>query len=74
MAQRRVGNCVNLSATGVLFEAEEALAPGDAVKIELVPKLTLSPPLIAMVKILRVEPRRVGGGFRLAGTIERVLN
>lgn len=74
MPSRRVGNCVNLSASGILFEAPDPLAVGDEVRVEVLPRLRLSPPLAALVKVLRVEAMAGGRGYRVAATIENLLN
>ncbi len=71
-APPRKARCVNLSVGGVLFETDERLDLGQHLDIQVQPSIPISPPLSAVVEVVRVEeaPR---GAFRIAGMITQVM-
>jgi len=50
------GFCKNLSHTGILFETEQAFAPGDSAVFTLDTKSHGFRPLTARIEVVRVEP------------------
>lgn len=47
--------CVDISASGIRFEAEEAVEPGRALEIRTFPADRITPPITALVEVLRCE-------------------
>lgn len=62
------GRALNLSSTGLLFVADEGIEPGTQLCVHLAPQKDITPPLEAVVEVLRVEPG-AEGGFEVACTI-----
>jgi len=69
---QKTGTCVNLSAKGILFQSDDQYPLGTMLKVNVMPKLAISPPFSAIIKLLRVQPKQNNDGFLLAGTIEEV--
>ncbi len=67
----REGTCLNLSAKGIAFEATEEFPIGAKLTVHVSPKLAVTPPFSATVKIVRTEPLQ-NKKFKLAGLIEEV--
>ena len=70
--QRYEGQCVNLSAAGVLFVAEQRLTPGTRIAINITPRLSVVPPFDATVEVVRAQ-QHSSGGFAIAGQIKEML-
>lgn len=68
----RQGTCINLSAKGIAFEAADNFPVGSKLKISMQPKLAMTPPLSAVVKVLRVERNSAKQCYTLAGQIEEI--
>lgn len=69
----RSGQGVDLSAKGIAFEASDNFPIGSLLKIQVSPKLTMTPPFSATVKIVRVERNSAKQNYLLAGLIEEML-
>ncbi|MGB5201099.1 MAG: PilZ domain-containing protein [Sedimenticolaceae bacterium] len=63
----------NLSGGGLLIWIEREIAPGSALKIEVIPCNDTTPPLLAEVEVLRCTAVDDGGSFAVACQIHRVL-
>ena len=62
----------NLSHSGAALISETAVAPDQQMGLEVLPGKTITPPLSAMVRVLRCDPRE-DGNFNLICTIDKVL-
>ncbi len=62
------GRVRNLSSAGLLFVAGEGLEPGERLCVHLAPEKDVTPPLEAVVEVLRVESD-AEGGFEIACSI-----
>lgn len=69
----REGKCINLSAKGIAFEAPESFPLGAELKVCLVPKLDMTPPFSAKIKIVRAERNSAKHNYTLAAQIEEVI-
>lgn len=67
------GTCEDLSGGGILFIAHDPLSVGTSVEISVVPANDVTPPLDAIIKVVRSEPGRQAGQYRIAGAIQQVL-
>jgi len=47
------GVCLNISGSGVLFQADQPVEPGKAVEIHTIPNNRITPPLIAFIEVVR---------------------
>ncbi len=57
--QLLVGQCVNLSGSGILFTSEKAIDSGIALEVTIAPDNLLTPPMKAYVEVIRskaIEP------------------
>jgi hypothetical protein len=48
-----VGECLNISSSGLLFEADKRVEVGKALEIHIVPESRVTPPLTAFVEVVR---------------------
>jgi len=69
---QKTGTCVNLSAKGILFHCDDNYPAGSLIKVGVSPRLTISPPFNAIVKIVRVKQHISKDGFLLAGIIQEI--
>ncbi|MGX2030969.1 MULTISPECIES: PilZ domain-containing protein [Methylocaldum] len=65
------GVCVNISGSGILFEADIPLDVGKAVEVCLVPQNKITPPLTAYIETIRCAESEAGG-YRIAGAIKGI--
>ncbi len=65
------GVCSNISGSGILFCAKQALELGKAVEIRVEPTNRLIPPFMAFVEIVRCIPSR-SGDYLSAGAIKGI--
>lgn len=67
------GKGKNLSAGGILFYTTQAVNVGDLLQINVEPLVNVSPPLTAVLEVIRVYPADVGTGFEVAGSFKEIL-
>lgn len=65
------GFCLNISGSGILFEAPNPLAIGTAVEIHLVPQRGIAAPLTAFIEVVRCVAADAGQ-YRIAGAIKGI--
>jgi len=65
------GHCLNLSAAGILFRTHEQLTAGSSLEITVSPENPLTPPLNALIEIIRVVPVE-NDEYEVAATIEGI--
>lgn len=65
------GKSVNLSAAGILFQTNSPLEPGISLEICVKPVNEITPPLHALIEIIRVVPVE-DGQFEVAATIQGI--
>lgn len=63
------GQCLNLSAAGVLFICKHQMKPGTLVDINITPQVKVTAPLNATVQVIRSQLNE-GGGYSIAGEIK----
>lgn len=68
------GTVTNLSARGMLLTSHEQLQLGDRLEVDIRPANTLTPPLHAMVEVVRVESGAADGSVEAGCTIIEILN
>lgn len=68
------GMCEDLSGSGILFIAQDPLSVGASIEISVVPGNDITPPLEAVIRVVRSEPAQQAGRYRIAGAIQRVLS
>ncbi len=66
------GECINLSAGGVLFISDHSVEPGTLMEISIKPEQALVAPLDATIKVVRAESNS-SGGFDIAGQIKELI-
>lgn len=67
------GMCEDLSGSGILFIAQHPLSVGANVEISVLPRNDITPPLDAIIEVVRSEPGQQVGQYRIAGAIQHVL-
>lgn len=65
------GTCVNISGSGILFEADIPLELGKAVEVRIIPRNKVTPPLTAYIETLRCTGSETGR-YRIAGAIKGI--
>jgi len=63
--------CVDISASGLMFEADEAVEPGRALEIRTFPGDRITPPITALVEVTRCTEAGAGR-YRIAGVIKGI--
>ncbi|NOZ53280.1 MAG: PilZ domain-containing protein [Gammaproteobacteria bacterium] len=63
------GQCLNLSAVGVLFTSTHNIQPGTMMEINITPEHALVEPLDATIKVVRTQ-HNSQGRFDIAGEIK----
>ena len=63
----------NLSSTGMLMLFEQELTPGTRLSVEILPGKNITPPLSAVMSVVRSSPTDEGN-FNVACSIERILS
>ena len=61
----------DMSASGVSMTTQEAMQVGETVRINVVPENDITPPLEALVSVIRCEPAP-SGGFAIAASIVEI--
>lgn len=68
--EEAVGRVANLSGRGLMFIAERGVPLNSELEIRISPGNTLTPPLHARVKVVRMEKQRRGGGYEIGAVIQ----
>lgn len=68
------GEARNLSGRGMMFIAEREIPVESRLEVMIRPDNTLTPPLHAMVKVVRVARQRRGEGYEIGAIIQSVLD
>lgn len=63
------GQCINLSAAGVLFTSTQRMLPGTMLDINITPEPAVVAPLNATVQVVRTQMNDKGG-YAIAGEIK----
>ena len=71
-AESHQGTCLNLSATGILFRADQSLAAGTQLNVNITPQYSVVAPFNAKVEVIRSKPNGVKGQFEVAGKITAI--
>jgi hypothetical protein len=66
------GICHDLSGSGILFIAKDPLTVGARLEISVVPQNKITPPLDAIIEVVRTEPGAQAGQYKIAGAIQQV--
>lgn len=81
MTFKRVGTgsqahalCINISAYGILFEAETEVELGRALEIRTFPSDRMTPPITALVQVERCTAAPSEGRYRIACIIKGIKN
>jgi len=64
--------CVDVSASAIQFEAEESVDLGRALEIRTFPADRITPPITALVEVLRCVPAPQEGKYRIACVIKGI--
>ena len=65
------GECINLSANGVLFTSKQMFAPGTEIDINITPQYSVVQPLNATIEVIRSQVQN-NGDFTIAGKIKEM--
>lgn len=63
--------CMDISASGLMFEADEPVEPGRALEVRTFPGDRITPPITALVEVLRCTETG-HGRYRIAGAIRGI--
>lgn len=63
--------CLDISASGILFEASEAVEVGRALEIRTFPADRITPPLTALIEVIRCS-KTEDEHFRVVGVIKGI--
>lgn len=67
-----LGECINLSAGGVLFSCPHHVTPGTMMEISIKPEQKMVAPLDATIKVVRTQSNHQGS-YYVAGQIKDVI-
>jgi len=67
-----IGQCINLSAGGVLFACAQHHVPGTVMEISIKPEQIMVTPLDATIKVVRTQSTS-NGSYHIAGKIRDTL-
>ncbi len=73
-ADEEQGLARNLSGRGMMFIAPRELPVDEMLEVTITPETDVTPPLHAMVKVVRVDKQRRGDGFEIGAIIKQVLD
>ena len=65
------GQCIDLSAVGVLFSISQQFNPGTQLDINITPEHSISPALDATIEVVRAQPQN-NGSFDIAAEIKAI--
>lgn len=65
-----IGQVANLSGRGLMFIAERGVPVNAELEVHIAPGNTLTPPLHARVKVVRMEKQRRGNGYEIGAVIQ----
>jgi len=68
------GQAKNLSGRGMMFIAPRAVEVDSELEVTISPDQPVTPPLHALVKVVRVAKQRRGDGFEVGAVIQSVLD
>lgn len=66
------GECINLSAGGVLFTSEYNVEPGTLMEISIKPEHAIVSPLDATIRVVRSQST-TNGSYAIAGQIKDLI-
>lgn len=67
----KTGNCTSISGSGVSFIADSPFDPGKAMEVNITPKNSITPPMIAFIEVVR-STEQEDGHFEIAATIKSI--
>jgi len=72
VGQPQLGQCLNLSIDGMLLTVKQVIPVGARLRVRVEPKLAISPPLSALVEVLRVDHQAASAEYTLAARITAI--
>lgn len=69
--QTHQGRCLNLSGSGLLFFGPASVEIGHALEVSVLPDNRLTPPLNALVEVIRCAPET--DGYEIAANIKGIM-
>jgi len=72
--QDELGKVTNLSGRGMMFIADQLLEVDNRVEVRIQPENTITPPLHANVRVVRVNKRRHDEGYEIGAVIQEILD
>ena len=72
--EEETGRVKNLSGRGMMFISENELEKESILEVQINPETTITPPLHANVRIVRVVKQRRGSGFEIGAVIQEMLD
>lgn len=69
--EKGTGHSINLSAAGILFRTSDKLTQGSSLEISVMPVNNVTPPLNALIEIIRVVSVD-NDEYKIAATIEGI--
>ena len=73
-SQKHEGNLINLSATGLRLSTNVLLQEGDVLEVHVKPEKEITPPLDAIVEIVRVDTDAASGRTELGCKINQIIS
>lgn len=68
------GTGINLSGNGIMFTTQEILKVGNKLELNVVPhSKSLTPPLNAIVNIVRIIPGNTPGSYNIGGSFDKIF-
>lgn len=68
------GTGINLSGNGIMFTTQATLKVGNKLELNVMPRLkSLTPPLNAIVNVVRIIPSNVSGHYNIGGAFDKIF-
>jgi hypothetical protein len=71
--QNHVAQCINLSGSGLLLHTEDHINNTTQLEINITPEKTVTPPLHAIIEVVRVEENSQNQSYYVAGVIKEIM-
>ncbi len=73
-SDKMTGSGINLSGNGIMFTTQETLKIGNKLELNVIPRLkSLTPPLNAIVNVVRIIPSNLPGHYNIGGSFDKIL-
>lgn len=70
--QESKGRCTSLSGAGISFISDQVFEPGKSLEVNVIPKSTITPPMTALIEVVRHTLLK-SGDHEIAASIKSII-